>query len=76
MSFEARGAGTAFQLRFRSFVGEANEFTCPCDAAGHVVMDEMSERARSNYLFARAMVGRLYAPPEITAEVHRELAFA
>jgi hypothetical protein len=39
-------------------------------------MDEMSERARSSYLFARAMVGRLYAPLEITAEVHRELASA
>ena len=76
MSFEANGDRAAFQLRFRSFVGEANEFTGPCDAAGRVVMDEMSERARSNYLFARAMVGRLYAPPEITAEVHRELAFA
>ena len=76
MRFEANGDWAAFQLRFRSLVGEANEFTCPCDAAGHVVMDEMSERARSSYLFARAMVGRLYAPPEITAEVHRELAFA
>jgi hypothetical protein len=76
VSFEAKGDRTAFLLRFRSLVGEANEFTCPCDAAGHVVMDEMSERARSSYLFARAMVGRLYAPPEITAEVHREVDFA
>lgn len=76
MSFEANGDRAAFQLRFRSFVGEASEFTCPCDAAGHVVMDEMSERARTGYLFARAMVGRLYAPPEITADVHRELVFA
>ena len=76
MSFEANGDRAAFQLRFHSFAGEANEFKCPCDAAGHVVMDEMSERARSSYLFARAMVGRLYAPPEVTAEAHRELAFA
>ena len=76
MNSEAKGAGTAFQLRFRPLVGEANEFSCSCDAVGHVVMDEMGERARSSYLFARAMVGRLYAPPEITAEVHRELAFA
>ncbi|NPC54888.1 hypothetical protein [Caenimonas soli] len=76
MSFEANGDRATFQLRFRSLVGEANEVTCPCDAAGHVVMDEMSERARSSYLFARAMVGRFYAPPEITPEVHRELAFA
>lgn len=76
MSFEANGDRAAFQLRFHSLVGETSEFTCPCDAAGHVVMDEMSERARSSYLFARAMVGRLYAPPEITAEVHREVHFA
>lgn len=76
MSFEAKSAGTAFQLRFHSLVGEANEFSCACDAAGHVVMDEMSERARSSYLFARAMVGRLYAPPEIAAEVQREPDFA
>ena len=68
MSFEAHCAETAFQLRFRSLAGEASEFSCPCDAAGHVVMDEMSERARSSYLFARATVGRLYAPPEITAD--------
>jgi hypothetical protein len=66
----------AFQLRFHSLAGQANEFACPCDAEGHVVMDELSERARSNYLFARAMVGRLYAPPEITAEVRREVDFA
>ena len=76
MSFEANDDRAAFRLRFRSLVGEANEFTCPCDAAGHVVMDEMNERARSSYLFTRAMVGRLYAPPEITAQIHRELAFA
>jgi hypothetical protein len=76
VTFDANGDRAAFQLRFRSLVGEANEFTCPCDAAGHVVMDAMSERARSSYLFARAMVGRLYAPPEITAEVQRELALA
>jgi hypothetical protein len=66
----------AFQLRFHSLVGEANEFACPCDAEGHVVMDELSERARSSYLFARAMVGRLYAHPEITAEMHPEVDFA
>jgi len=76
VSFEANDDRTAFQLRFRSLVGESNGFTCLCDAAGHVIMDEMSERARTSYLFARAMVGRLYAPPEITAEVHREVDFA
>ena len=29
----------------------------PCDSGGHVEMDEMSERARENYLFAPAVVG-------------------
>jgi hypothetical protein len=30
-----------------------------------VVLDELSERARSNYLYARAVVGREYATPEV-----------
>ena len=39
----------------------------PCDSAGHVEMDEMSERARDNYLFARAVVGCDYRVPVVVA---------
>ncbi len=39
--------------------------TFPCDAQGHVALDRLSERARQNYLFARAMIGRDFAWPRI-----------
>jgi hypothetical protein len=56
-----------FQLHFRSFFTERKAFAVRCNANGHVVMDALSEHARSSYLFARATVGRLYAPPQIIA---------
>jgi len=63
----AIGHAAAFQLRFRSLFDEDKQVRCPCDASGHVVMDELSERARNSYLFARAIVGRLFAAPEVVA---------
>ncbi|MET0543887.1 MAG: hypothetical protein ABWZ88_19255 [Variovorax sp.] len=32
-------------------------YAFPCDARGHVDMDALSERARHNYLYARALMG-------------------
>lgn len=50
-----------FEVRFRSLVDEGRALAFPCDAEGHVPMDEPSERARCNYLYARAVVGREFA---------------
>jgi hypothetical protein len=57
-----------FQLRFHSLLADGEALVLPCNASGYVVMDALSERARNSYLFARAMVGRLYAPPQVIAE--------
>ncbi len=57
-------AGT-FELRFRSLFDEGRALAFPCDAAGHVDMDRLTERARHNYLYARTVVGREYAMPAI-----------
>ena len=62
-----------FQLRFRSLFSDGEAFVFPCNASGHVLMDALSERARSSYLFARATVGRLYAPPQVIATTQCEL---
>jgi hypothetical protein len=35
------------------------------DAAGHVDMDALTERARHNYLYARTVVGREFATPAV-----------
>jgi NAD(P)-dependent dehydrogenase (short-subunit alcohol dehydrogenase family) len=62
-----------FQLRFRSLFTDGEVFVFPCNAGGHVLMDALSERARSSYLFARATVGRFYAPPQVIATTQCEL---
>jgi hypothetical protein len=33
-------------------------FSFPCDALGHVDLNGLSEQARLNYFYARAMVGK------------------
>jgi hypothetical protein len=56
---------TAFQLRFRSLFKSGRGYVFPCDEAGRVDLDNLSDRARNNYLYARAMVGRELAVPAV-----------
>jgi hypothetical protein len=52
-----------FELRFSSLFDPGRALAFPCDRAGHVDIDHLGPRARSMYLYARAMVGREYACP-------------
>ncbi len=54
-----------YELRFKSLFHEGRALTFPCDAGGHVILDSLSERARDNYLYARAVVGREYSAPAV-----------
>lgn len=54
-----------FELRFQSLFDAGKALAFPCDAHGRVQLDQLSERALDNYLFARAVVGREYATPEL-----------
>lgn len=54
-----------YEIRFQSLFHEGRALTFPCDAEGHVPMDALSETARNNYLYARAVVGREYATPAV-----------
>lgn len=56
---------TRFLLRFQSLFDSGRGFAFPCDPQGHVDLNRLSEKARTNYLYARAMVGRELAMPEI-----------
>jgi hypothetical protein len=60
-----RSVITAYQIRFRSLFREGQALAFPCDREGHVDLDALSERAKGNYFFARAMVGREFATPEV-----------
>jgi hypothetical protein len=53
----------AFVLRFQSLFNSGRALSFPCDAGGRVDLDGLSERARQNYLYARAVVGRDYSAP-------------
>jgi hypothetical protein len=55
----------AFELRFQSLFDEGRALAFPCDAAGHVDLDRLSERGRGNYFFARSVIGRDYAQPAV-----------
>jgi hypothetical protein len=54
-----------FQLRFQSLFNSGRGYAFPCDAEGHVDLDGLSEEARNNYLYARAMVGRELGTPAV-----------
>ncbi|UXH80840.1 hypothetical protein N4261_08315 [Roseateles amylovorans] len=60
----ASGAGR-YLLRFESLFHSGRGLSFPCDAHGQVVLDHLSEQARENYLFARAVVGHEYATPVV-----------
>lgn len=52
-----------FELRFCSLFHEGRGYAFPCDPAGHVPLEELTERARENYLRVQALVGREFATP-------------
>ena len=52
-----------YELRFESIADPGMFYQFPCDAGGHVDLDALSDDARKNYFYARAMLGREYARP-------------
>jgi len=56
-----------FELRFNSLFDPGRALAFPCDARGAVDLDALSERARANYLYARAVLGREFEFPAVRA---------
>jgi hypothetical protein len=54
-----------FQLRYMSLFNPGRGYVFPCDARGRVELNTLSDRARNNYLYARAMVGRELTCPAV-----------
>ena len=59
-----------FELRFQSLFDSGRGYAFPCDPTGQVDLDGLSEQARNNYLYARAMVGRELAVPALRPAMH------
>lgn len=60
-----RPAGPVYALWFHSLLDTEDTLSFPCDAAGRVDMDTLSDKARDDYLYARTVVGRVFRPPAI-----------
>ena len=58
-------AGSGYELLFESLYSEGRGLAFPCDSLGRVDLDRMSVRARTNYLYARAVVGLEYRYPAV-----------
>ena len=56
---------SSYEIRFDSLFAKGRALSFPCDEKGHVPLDDLSERARENYFFARAVVGAEYACPTV-----------
>jgi hypothetical protein len=54
-----------YELRYTDLFDRGRGFAFPCDAEGRVDMEELSDRALVNYLFARALVGRQLSRPMV-----------
>ena len=53
------------ELRFQSLFDTGRSYAFPCDFCGRVDMDALSDRAREDYLYARAVVGAEFAHPAV-----------
>jgi hypothetical protein len=57
---------TRYELRFTGLYDRGRGYAFPCDARGRVDIDELSDRGRTNYFFARAVVGTMLSPPIVS----------
>ena len=55
----------SYEIRFQSLFDQGRALCFPCDEQGQVAMDSLSQRALENYLYARAVIGREYAYPQV-----------
>ena len=61
----AAGKAAHYELRFLNLFNRRCGYAFPCDAEGHVQIDELSDRGRSSYFYARALVGNEFSSPTV-----------
>jgi hypothetical protein len=54
-----------FELCFESLHDPRQIYAFPCDAWGHVDMDQLEERMLCEYLYARTVIGREFRLPSV-----------
>jgi hypothetical protein len=57
--------GALYEIHYDPIDLHGKPLIFPCDAEGHVPLDELSDTARIEYLYARAVVGVEYDRPAV-----------
>jgi hypothetical protein len=65
-----------FELRFAAACPGGHDYAFPCDELGRVDLDKLPERERTEYFFARALIGRDVARPVVVRLQEIPLAIA
>jgi hypothetical protein len=52
-------------LRFTGLSNAQRGYAFPCDQTGLVDLDELTDRDRANYFYARSVVGRVLRTPVV-----------
>jgi hypothetical protein len=65
MNAQTHPAAHHYSLQFKSLCGWRHDLAFPCDGQGHVDIDELSDRTRNDYLFARALIGKDFERPAV-----------
>ena len=60
-----RACSSCYELRFAGLFNAGRGYAFPCDAEGHVDIDNLGGLARANYLYARTVVGREFFTPVV-----------
>lgn len=58
-------ATDSYLLRFTSLYNPGRGIAVPCDEAGLVDIDSLTQGLRTAYFFARTMIGREYSLPRV-----------
>ena len=54
-----------YELRFVGISDEGRNRSFPCDEGGNVDIDELTDRGRTDYFYARTVVGRELSAPVV-----------
>jgi len=62
---DTRSSIRRYEVQYQPVFVRGRTLAFPCDANGRIDLDTLCDRARNNYFYARAVVGREYRPPTV-----------
>ena len=66
-SFTVSAQAIRYELRFTDLATRRCEYAFPCDKTGRVDIDELTHRRRTDYFYARSMVGKEFSAPAVAS---------